>query len=140
MRNVSASGRAKKAAEENRTGGDPMPSSYGGRVLAGHAARMLTAMWVFPLVAAGVAFVFSAVLFKQFAARRRPYLLVWGIALAMYGVASAAVVVGVLNGWTSFWFELYWAFGAVLNVPFLAGGEIQLLARNRTVDRSSTSS
>ncbi len=95
---------------------------------------MLTAMWVFPLVAAGVAFVFSAVLFKQFAARRRPYLLVWGIALAMYGVASAAVVVGVLNGWTSFWFELYWALGAVLNVPFLAGGEIQLLARNRTVD------
>ena len=95
---------------------------------------MLTAMWVFPLVAAGVAFVFSAVLFRQFAARRRPYLLVWGIALAMYGVASAAVVVGVLNGWTSFWFELYWALGAVLNVPFLAGGEIQLLARNRTVD------
>ena len=40
----------------------------------------------------------------------------------------------MLNGWTSFWFELYWALGAVLNVPFLAGGEIQLLARNRTVD------
>ena len=29
---------------------------------------------------------------------------------------------------------MYWAFGAVLNVPFLAAGEVQLLARNRTVD------
>ena len=29
--------------------------------------------------------------------------------------------------------RLYWALGAVLNVPFLAGGELMLLVRNRTV-------
>ena len=29
---------------------------------------------------------------------------------------------------------MYWLLGAVLNVPFLAAGELQLLIRNRTVD------
>lgn len=95
---------------------------------------MLTPMWVFPLVAAGVAFAFAWRLLRQFLERRRPYQLLWAVSLAMYGIASAAVVVGVLSGWTSFWYEVYWAFGAVLNVPFLAAGEVQLLARNRTVD------
>jgi hypothetical protein len=90
-------------------------------------------MWVFPLVAALVAFLFAGLLGRQFAARRHGYQLVWAIALVMYGVASLAVVVGVLNGWTEFGFEVFWAFGAVLNVPFLAVGELELLIRNRTV-------
>ncbi len=29
-------------------------------------------------------------------------------------------------------FQVYWALGAVLNVPFLAGGELMLLVRDRT--------
>lgn len=91
-------------------------------------------MWVFPLVAAIVAFVFAGALLRQFVARRRSYQLLWAISLVMYGTASVAVVVGVLSGWDPFWFGLYWALGAVLNVPFLAGGEVQLLARSRTVD------
>ena len=50
----------------------------------------------------------------------------------MYAVASLAVVFGVAGGWTTGEFQLYWALGAVLNVPFLAGGELMLLVRNRT--------
>jgi hypothetical protein len=95
---------------------------------------MLRRMWVFPLVAAVVALVFSVQLARQFAARRRPYQLLWAIAMLMYALASLAVVVGVLSGWSRFWFEVYWALGAVLNVPFLAAGEVQLLARSKTVD------
>jgi hypothetical protein len=90
-------------------------------------------MWVFPLVAAMVAFVFAAMLGKQFAIRRGQAQLLWAIALAMYGVASIAVTAGVLSGWTRTWFILYWAFGAVLNVAFLAGGELVLLFRRRWV-------
>jgi hypothetical protein len=90
-------------------------------------------MWVFPLVAAIVAFVFVAMLGKQFAIRRGQAQLLWAIALAMYGVASIAVTAGVLSGWTRTWFVLYWAFGAVLNVAFLAGGELVLLFRRRWV-------
>lgn len=95
---------------------------------------MLTAMWVFPLIAALVAFVFAAALLRQFAERRRPYQLLWALSLVMYGAASVAVVSGVLSGWNASVFGVFWALGAVLNVPFLAAGEVQLLARNRTVD------
>jgi hypothetical protein len=90
-------------------------------------------MWAFPLVAAVVAFVFAAFLARQFERRRRPYQLVWTIALAMYGVASLAVVAGVAGGWSRTDFELYWALGAVLNVPFLAAGELLLLFRRTGV-------
>ena len=95
---------------------------------------MLGTMWIFPLVAAGMACVFSWRLLRQFIERRRPYQLLWALSLLMYAVASAAAVIGVLRDWTPFVFALYWAVGAVLNVPFLAAGELQLLARNRTVD------
>jgi hypothetical protein len=84
-------------------------------------------VWVFPLVAAIVAFAFAWLLGRQFLERRRPYQLLWLIALAMYGVASLAVVAGVAAGWTRGEFLLYWALGAVLNVPFLAAGELVLL-------------
>ncbi|HJR97516.1 MAG TPA: hypothetical protein VJ979_06385 [Actinomycetota bacterium] len=89
-------------------------------------------MWVFPLAAAIVAAVFAGLVTRQYAARRRPYQLAWALALAMYSAASLAVVFGVLGGWTTGEFQLYWALGAVLNVPFLAGGELMLLVRNRT--------
>jgi len=91
-------------------------------------------MWVFPLVAAVVAGIFAALLAKQYLQRRRSYQLLWAVALLMYAVASLAVAIGALNGWSRFSFEVYWVFGAVLNVPFLAAGELQLLIRNRTVE------
>jgi hypothetical protein len=93
---------------------------------------MLRDMWVFPLVAAVVAAVFAGLVAAQYRVRRRPYQLAWSVALAMYAVASLAVVLGVAGGWTSAEFQVYWALGAVLNVPFLAGGELMLLVRNRT--------
>lgn len=88
---------------------------------------------MFPLVAAVVAAVFAGLVGRQYRARRRPYQLAWAIALAMYAIASLAVVLGTSGGWTTGEFRVYWALGAVLNVPFLAGGELMLLARNRTV-------
>ena len=87
-------------------------------------------MWVFPLLASGVAFVFAGRLFADYARRRQPYQLAWAIALAMYGIASFVVVLGGLDGWSDREFAVYWALGAVLNVPFLAGGELMLLVRN----------
>jgi hypothetical protein len=90
-------------------------------------------MWVFPLAAAVVAFVFAASLARQYLQRRRLYQLLWALALVQFGVASLAVVAGVANGWTRTTFEVYWALGAVLNVPFLAAGEIVLLFRQRWV-------
>jgi hypothetical protein len=94
---------------------------------------MLRRMWLFPAVAAAVALVFSALLVRRFFASRRSYLALWAVALGMYAVASGVVALGALDGWTSAEFRLYWAVGAVLNVPFLAQGEVDLLVRNRAV-------
>jgi hypothetical protein len=90
-------------------------------------------MWVFPLAAGAVASVFAVRLGRQFATGRRPYQLLWATAMLMYGAACLAVVFGVAGGWTSAEYQVFWVLGAVLNVPFLAAGEIDLLTRNRTV-------
>lgn len=86
-------------------------------------------MWLLPLVAAGVAFVFAVALMLRQRARRRAHEILWVIALLMYAVASLALALGVVNGWSEVEFEVYWGLGAVLNVPFLAAGELTLLFR-----------
>lgn len=86
-------------------------------------------MWLIPAVAAAVAAVFAVLLLGQFAARRGQAQLLWAIAMAMFAAASGALALGVASGWTKSLFAVYWAFGAVLNVPFLAGGELVLLFR-----------
>ena len=90
-------------------------------------------MWVFPLAAALVAALFSVALVRRYAARRQSYEVIWALALLMYAAASVAVAFGVANGWTSGEFRVYWALGAVLNVPFLAQGELDLLIPRRGV-------
>jgi len=90
-------------------------------------------MWIFPLGAAVVAVAFAAMLSAQYVRRRRAYQAAWILALLMYAVASFALFLGVLDGWTTGEYRLYWLFGAVLNVPWLAMGEGYLLIRNRTV-------
>jgi hypothetical protein len=90
-------------------------------------------VWVFPLAAAVVAVLFAAALARDFARRRRSYQAIWAAALLMYAAASLAVALGAANGWTSAEFRIYWTLGAVLNVPFLAQGELDLLIHRRGV-------
>lgn len=84
-------------------------------------------MIAFPLIAAGVSAVFSAQLLRSYARRHRLPQLAWGIALAQFAVASIVVAIGISGGWTSSLYKLYWVFGALLNVPWLALGSIALL-------------
>jgi len=90
-------------------------------------------MGVFPLAAGIVATVFTGALARTWFARRRPSQLLWTIAMAMYAAASFALFAGAAFGWSSLIFRTYWLFGAVLTVPFLAGGEALLLSRSRGV-------
>ncbi|MGH3665072.1 MAG: hypothetical protein ACRDU8_03080 [Egibacteraceae bacterium] len=91
------------------------------------------AVAVLPGLAAAVAFTFATQLARQFAARRRPHALAWALALALFGLASAAVTVGVSLGWSAPVFGVYWVGGALLNVPLLAVGQLQLLDPRRSV-------
>lgn len=88
---------------------------------------------VLPALAALVAFVFAAQLLRQFIARRRSHALAWGLALTLFGLASAMVSVGVGTGWTPGVFATYWIAGALLNVPLLAVGQLMLLDGRRAV-------
>jgi len=85
-------------------------------------------MWIFPLAAAGVSAVFASILVRGWRERTRPHLLAWGVALAMFAVASGAASLGMLAGWSEMLFQTYYLFGAVLNVPVLALGTLHLLA------------
>ena len=86
-------------------------------------------MIVFPLVATGVSAAFSFMLLRQYAARKRIPHLAWGIALAQFALASIAVALGTSGGWTAPVYKIYWLFGALTNVPWLALGSIALLNR-----------
>jgi hypothetical protein len=90
-------------------------------------------MWVFPLAAALVAFVFAGSLVKRNAVKRRPHEIAWAIALLLFACGSLAMFLGVLSGWTSADYRAYWLLGAVLNVPYLAMGELYLLVRTAWV-------
>jgi hypothetical protein len=83
--------------------------------------------WLLPGVAAAASAAFAAAVLRQYAARGRPYQLAWGIALSMFAVASLALTAGVVAGWTPLSFKLYYLFGAILNVPWLALGTVELL-------------
>lgn len=88
---------------------------------------------VFPLLAGVIALVFGLQLTQRFFRRRRSYEGIWALALFMYAAASFAMFDGVVAGWSSLEFRVYWLFGAVLNVPFLFMGELYLLFRKRVL-------
>ena len=86
-------------------------------------------MIVFPAVAALVSTIFAIQLLTSYAHRKRLPQLAWGIAMTMFAIASLAVAAGVSGGWDPTLYRLYWLFGAILNVPFLALGSVALLGR-----------
>jgi hypothetical protein len=99
------------------------------------AADRSWALAVFPLAAAVVALAFGAALARRYVARSRPAEGIWALAMAMYAVASFCAFLGVGSGWGAFGYRLYWLFGAVLNVPYLAVGEAFLLLRRASALR-----
>ena len=86
-----------------------------------------------PAIAALIALAFSVHLFVRAGRRRNWFEAVWGVAMMMFAVASAALFLGVVDGWSSAEFRVYWLFGAVVVVPWLALGEAYLLARRPRV-------
>lgn len=85
------------------------------------------------LVAAATSGAFSVALLGRYAAspgRSGRALLAWGLALAMFCVASLMLLVGVVVGWGSATFRAFYLFGAVLNVPWLALGSVEINLRS----------
>jgi MFS family permease len=90
-------------------------------------------MIVLPVAAALVSLIFAVHLLARFARRGNLFEGAWSIAMMMFAVATGALVLGVLDGWSSAEFRAYWLFGAVLTAPYLAMGELYLLIRKRWI-------
>ncbi len=88
-------------------------------------------------VAVAVSGLFAVTLLRRWWSRGRTNraLLIWGVALVMFCTASAGLFTGVVGGWTSTEFRVFYLFGAVLNVPWLALGSIAVNARSAAVSR-----
>jgi hypothetical protein len=88
-------------------------------------------MIVLPAIAALVSLAFGVHLLVRFLRRRAPHEGVWAAAMLLFAAGSVAFALGVRDGWTPGEFRVYWLFGAVLNVPYLAQGEVYLLSPRR---------
>jgi len=85
--------------------------------------------------AALVAMAFAFSTFERWLAGHKRNELAWSGALALFVIAAAALAAGAGLGWGGPTFRLFYLFGAILNVPFLALGTVYLLWGTRVGDR-----
>lgn len=77
--------------------------------------------------------VFTALVARQWLGRRRPYQLLWGVALAIWTVAVFAEAVAAYEGvWQPVTYRVYYATGALMVAPWLGAGSLFLIASRRT--------
>jgi hypothetical protein len=88
-----------------------------------NASVLTTALAV---AAALVAVAFGASTFERWTVKRRPQDLSWSISLLFFAVGASALAYGAMAGWSGISFRVFYAFGAIVNVPFLAAGQLQL--------------
>jgi MFS family permease len=86
-----------------------------------------------PIAATVISLVFGIHLLARSGRRKAWFEAVWGLAMLMFAIASGALVLGVWDGWSTAEFRVYWLFGAILNVPYLALGEVYLLVKRRWI-------
>ncbi len=82
---------------------------------------------VLPLVATVIAWEFALALTRRWRASRRPYLRSWALSLYLFAAGAAFLWYGEAFGWSSPVFRGYYICGALLSVPWLAMGELELL-------------
>lgn len=74
-----------------------------------------------------VALAFACSTFERWLAGRRLHHLLWTVSLSMFTLASGALWWGVAAGWGGGVYRTFFLFGAILNVVWLALGNVVLL-------------
>ncbi len=77
---------------------------------------------------------FAMFTYERWLGRHRRHELVWTIALVMFALGSFGLWLGAALGWSEWSFKVFFLFGAILNVPFLALGTVYLLGGQRRGD------
>lgn len=78
-----------------------------------------------------IALAFALSTWDRWLRRRRPHELAWTVAMALFTVAALALWWAEARGWSEASFRVFFAFGAVINVPWLGLGTVYLLAGQR---------
>ena len=74
---------------------------------------------------------FTVDLAVDLARRRRPHVAAYMVGIAMFAVATWALVAGLVAGWNGASYRTFFLFGAILNIPFLALGSVFLVVGPR---------
>lgn len=82
-------------------------------------------------LAATAATFFAADLWRNYFRRPRPHVAAYATGMSMFAIATWCLFVGVTFGWTGGVYRVFFLFGAVLNIPFLALGSMFLVVGRR---------
>jgi hypothetical protein len=78
-----------------------------------------------------VAIAFALSTWDRWLRRRRPHELAWTVAMVLFAIAALALWWAQARGWSDASFRVFFAFGAIINVPWLGLGTVYLLAGQR---------
>ncbi|CAM8657156.1 hypothetical protein MCETE4_01936 [Acidimicrobiia bacterium] len=78
-----------------------------------------------------ISLAFALSTLERWLANRRRHEAAWTVSLLLFAAGSASLWVGAAIGWDEWSFKAFYLFGAILNVPFLALGTIELIAGER---------
>ena len=81
-----------------------------------------------------VSLAFGLSTLDRWSRRRRSHELAWTVAMALFFVAAMSLWWAESRGWSAASFRVFFGFGAVINVPWLALGTVYLLAGKRAGD------
>ncbi len=84
------------------------------------------------VIAAVAATVFTLDLVRDLVRRPRPHVAAYAVGIGMFAIATWALVYGLANGWSGLPYRIFFLFGAVLNIPFLALGSMYLVIGKRS--------
>ena len=87
-------------------------------------------------VATVVSSLFAQAMLVRYTGTHRPEYRAWAISLALFALASVALVTGTSTGWDRGTFRAFFLLGAVVNVPWLALGTVFLLCSLKTARRA----
>ena len=84
-----------------------------------------------PYLTSIIVLVFAVLVFRRYVSRRGTHLLIWGLGLVMYGIASFCAAYYTALGWNPLIYRLWYLCGAILAAAWLGQGTVYLLARRR---------
>ena len=83
-------------------------------------------------IGATAASAFGFDVYRDALRRPRPHIIAYGIGIAMFALATWGLFFSLWLGWGTVSYKVFYLFGAVLNVPYLALGSVYLVIGYKT--------